>query len=401
MLWRIARLSLWHRRITIGLIVLALTLAFAVLLAVEHIRHEVRDTFTGTVSGVDLIVGARTGSSNLLLYSLFGIGSPTRNMSWDSVETIRQQPAVDWVVPLSMGDSHRGFRVLATSSDFFTHFHYGQKHPLQWQHGQGFATASDVVIGSSVAQQLGYDLGDSLVLAHGQGRTSFSRHTDHPFTITGVLQPTGTPIDQTLLIGLDAMDLIHGGKPGAHPESISALLVGLNSRIQTFTLQRQINEFDDEALLAILPGVELSLLWENLGWIETSLRSIAALVLLSSMLGMITLLLVSIQQRQQELGTLRSLGAGPWFVFALIEIEVLLITASALLLALLTTQLGLLAAGQWLAHITGIQLTLLKIDARLLGWLGLLLLISLLTAVIPAWLASRRSLLQQLHSESH
>tara|TARA_R110001583_G_scaffold99549_1_gene244965 strand:+ start:5237 stop:6442 length:1206 start_codon:yes stop_codon:yes gene_type:complete len=401
MLWRIARLSLWHRRITISLIVLALTLAFAVLLAVEHIRHEVRDTFTGTVSGVDLIVGARTGSSNLLLYSLFGIGSPTRNISWTSVETITQQPAVDWVVPLSMGDSHRGFRVLATTDAFFAHFHYGQQRPLLWQQGQGFATSREVVVGAAVAQQLGYIPGDSLVLAHGQGRTSFSLHSDHPFKVSGVLAPTGTPVDQTLLINLDAMDQIHGHSPGAQPQAVSALMVGLNNRIQTFALQRYINEFDQEALLAILPGVELSLLWENLRWIETSLRSIAALVLLSSMLGMVTLLLVSIQQRQEELGTLRSLGAGPWSVFALIEIEVLLITGSALLLALLITQLGLLAASQWLAHITGIQLTPLSIDIRLLGWLGLLLLISLMVAVIPAWLASRRSLLQQLHSERH
>lgn len=404
MLWRIARKSLWHRRVTVSLIVVAMAIAFAVQMSVQHIRSEVQNTFRGTVAATDLIVGARTGATNLLLSSLFGIGSPTRNISWDAFDHWQQQKQVAWAVPISMGDSHRGHRVIATSSGFFEHFRYGRKQPLAWSAGRVFSSNHDVVLGSAVARQLGYQLGQSLVLSHGSGRTSFVQHNDHPFTVVGILQPTGTPIDQTLFINLDAMDAIHGKSFASagrdHPQEISAALLGLRNRAQTFVLQRAINEYPDEALMAILPGVELNLLWENLRWVEHGLTSISALVLLSSLLGMVTLLLVNLQQRQGEFATLRTLGAGAWTLFALIETEVLLITLVSLLAALLLTFAGSAGAGFWLEHWLGIPMATLAIDRQLLLWFGSLLLLTLLIAAPLAWHASRKVLLKQLYSES-
>ena len=405
MLWRIARKSLWHRRVTVGLIVLAMSIAFAVQLAVQHVRSEVQSTFQGTVSGTDLIVGARTGSTNLLLSSLFGIGSPTRNVSWEAFDQWQQHKQVAWAIPISMGDSHRGHRVIATTDDFFKHFKYGQKQALAFQQGQPFATNQDVVLGAAVARQLGYGMGHQLVLSHGSGRTSFTQHSDHPFSVVGILAPTGTPIDQTLLINLDAMDAIHGQSFAAsgrdHPDSISAALFGLKNRVYTFVLQRAINDYPDEALMAILPGVELSLLWENLSWVENGLRAISALVLLSSLLGMVTLLLVNLQQRQSEFATLRTLGAGPWTLFVLIELEVLLITLSALVSGLLLSWAGTAVAGFWLERWLGIVLATLQPNLDMLIWFGALLLVSLLVAAPLAWRASRKVLLKQLHSEAH
>ena len=405
MLWRIARKSLWHRRVTVGLIVLAMSIAFAVQLAVQHVRSEVQSTFQGTVSGTDLIVGARTGSTNLLLSSLFGIGSPTRNVSWEAFDHWQNQKQVSWAVPISMGDTHRGHRVIATTDGFFEHFKYGQKKPLAWQQGHKFETNQDVVIGAAVARQLGYGLGHQLVLSHGSGKTSFTQHSDHPFSVVGILKPTGTPVDQTVFINLDAMDAIHGhsfAESGRdHPQSVSAALFGLKNRVYTFVLQRAINEYPDEALMAILPGVELSLLWENLSWVENGLRSISALVLLSSLLGMITLLLVNLQQRQGEFATLRTLGAGPWTLFALIEIEVLLITLVALVSGLLLTWGGTLAAGYWLERWLGIPLAALQPDLNMLIWFASLLGITLLVAAPLAWRASRKTLLKQLHGDAH
>lgn len=399
MLWRIARQSLWHRRTSTSLVIATLTLAFAVLLTVEHIRHEVRTTFNGTASGVDLIVGARTGSTSLLLSSLFGIGSPSRNISLDSLDVIRRQPGVAWVVPMSMGDSHRGFRVVATNADFLVHFQYGQQQSLQLVEGRWFEHEHELVLGAAVARRLGYQVADPVVLAHGQGHTSFSQHDDHPFSVSGILAPTGTPLDQTLLIDLEGMEALHEHAAGARHDEVSAALIGLTRRPLAFRIQRFVNDYPDEALSAILPAMELKLLWENLGWIESSLRLIALLVLASSVLGMMTLLLLSVQQRQPELATLRMLGASPWLLFALIELEVLLIAALALGSAVIASAAGLALMADWISTVSGIGISPLLANTGLLSLVGWMLLVCIVVALIPAWQASRTALFTQLHGQ--
>ena len=111
--------SLWNRRLTSALVVCSIALSVALLLGVERLRTQARASFANTVSGVDLIVGARGGSINLLLYSVFRIGDPTNNVSWASYRAWAAHPQIAWTVPLSLGDSHRGFRVLGTTRDYF------------------------------------------------------------------------------------------------------------------------------------------------------------------------------------------------------------------------------------------------------------------------------------------
>ncbi len=334
--------------------------AIFVLLGMEHIRTQARDSFASTVSGVDLIVGAKTGSLNLLLYSVFRLGSPTDNISWESYQAIAADDNVAWTIPISLGDSHNGYRVLGTTPAYFEHFSYGKKRKLMFVHGGEFKNTFDVVLGSEVARILEYSLGKEIILAHGIVSTSFSSHDKKPFHVVGILAPTGTPVDQTIHVQLQGIEAMHAGwqqELGAPatdsglpppqldelvPESITAFMLGLNSRLATFSVQRQINGFAAEPLLAILPGVALSELWQMVGMFENVLRLVSVLVLVAAVLGLGAVLLASVRERNHEIHLLRVLGAPPYYLFFLIELEAVLISLSGMLLGVICLYLCLI-----------------------------------------------------------
>ena len=345
---KLAFKSLISRRGSVVLTCLAMTVSVFVILGVEHIRNQAKDSFYSTVSGADLIVGARTSSTNLLLYSVFRIGSATNNVSWESYLDITSDNKVRWAIPISLGDSHRGYRVMGTTLDYFEHFSYGKKRNLEFADGKPFYDLFDVVLGSQVARKLGYKIGDRLTLAHGIGKTSFSLHDDKPFKVSGILAPTGTPVDQTLHVSLQGIEAIHvDWKPGSlksadevRPltkedlsiKSVTAFVLGLKSRMSTFEVQRNINEYSGEPLLAILPGVALSELWEMINILEGVLQLISYLILFSALLGLSAMLLASIREREQEIRLFRAIGASPSFLFFLIQLEALIICGFSILI---------------------------------------------------------------------
>ena len=347
---KLALQSLINRKGSVLLTILAMTVSIFVLLGVEHVRHQAKESFTNTVSGTDLIVGARTGSVNLLLYSVFRVGTPTNNITWDSFQRISSSRNVEWAIPISLGDSHKGYRVIGTNHDYFKYFSYGNKRSLTFLEGKPFEKMLDVVLGFDVATKLGYKLGDKIVVAHGVSKTSFSLHDDRPFTVVGILEPTGTPVDQSLHVSLQGIEAIHidwkqgvkirGStltieqieKMNLEPKTITAFMVGLKSRIATFRVQRAINNYNKEPLMAILPGVALSELWQMMGILENTLRLVSALVLVAALLGLSAMLLASIRERQQEIRLLRVVGAPPFFLFLLIELEAILISLTSIFL---------------------------------------------------------------------
>lgn len=390
MLLKLSRSSLWSRRGTAGLCVLSIAISVFVLLAVEFVRQEARESFGRTLAGTDLIVGARGGQLNLLLYSVFRIGEPTNNIRWDSYQAIAADAAVAWTVPLSLGDSHRGFRVLGTTAAYFEHYRYGAGRALAVDAGVFEFAERGAVIGANVAAKLGYTTGSPVVLAHGTGGVSFRQHSAYPFTVTGILARTGTPVDDTVHVSLAAIDEIHAGfnarsvRRGEAERTITAFLVGLNSRMLAFRLQRQINEFAGEPLQAILPGVALAQLWRMLGSLENVLRVISGLVLLSAFLGMSTMFLASLRERRGEIAVLRTIGATPLFLFLMLELE-------AVLLALLGFGGGVLLVGTasraaqgWLREGYGLLITPYVPDASTAWMLALVLGLAAIWAVLPA-----------------
>ena len=162
-LLRLALRSLVSRRITVGLTIFAISLSVALFLGVEKVRSGARASFADTIAGTDLIVGARTGGVQLLLYSVFRIGNATNNIGWDSYQQIASRPEVDWIVPISLGDSHRGFRVMGTTNAYFEHYRYRGGRPLRLEQGAFLGDLFDTVIGADVARELGYSVGDPVV----------------------------------------------------------------------------------------------------------------------------------------------------------------------------------------------------------------------------------------------
>ncbi len=355
--------SLWNRRLTSALVVLAIALSVTLLLGVERLRTQARASFANTLSGTDLIVGARGGPINLLLYSVFRIGDPTNNVNWTSYQTLAAHPHVAWTVPLSLGDSHRGFRVLGTNRDYFERYRYGRNQPLRLAAGREFEDVFDAVLGAEVADRLGYRLGQSIVIAHGAGEVSFALHDDKPFRVVGVLARTGTPVDQTVHVSLEGIEAIHadwlGGAPvpgmrlsaeqvrqlDLTPKTLTAFLVGLKAKTAIFRLQREINEFAAEPLLAILPGLTLQQLWDLMGLAENALLVVSGLVVLVGLTVMLAALLTGLNERRREMAILRAVGARPGQIFALVLGESLALALAGAALGVLLLQGVLLLAG--------------------------------------------------------
>lgn len=402
--------SLRSRALSVGLTVLVITLSVVLLLGVERVRTQAHEGFASTVSGTDLIVGARSGPVNLLLYSVFHIGDPTNNVSWQSYQELSALPQVKWAVPLSLGDSWRGYRVVGTSDGYFEHYRYGAGHALAFANGRPFDDLYDVVIGAEVAQAQKVVLGDEIVLAHGTGAVTLATHADKPFRVAGILQRTGTPVDSSLLVSLAAIEAIHvdwrsgvqlrsqsvSAERARHldltPTSITAFMLGLNSRIATFSVQRRINEYPDEAMLAILPGVTLQQLWQSLGMAERALQLISAMVVALGMVSLVALLVSTLQERRREMAILRATGARPGYIAGLLVVEAVATSAVACVLALALLVAASIAGRGWALANFGLSITHVWPDGRELAWVAGVLAISAVAGLVPALLAYRRTL---------
>ena len=360
MILRLAIASLFARALTVGMTVLAIALSVALFLGVEKVRTGAKASFADTISGTDLIIGARSGSVQLLLYSVFRIGNATNNITWESYQDIAAQPQVDSIVPISLGDSHRQFRVMGTSVEFFGRYKYRQGRSLAMAEGMAMADLFDAVIGADVAATLSYSVGDPIVVAH--GLASFTEHKDQPFRVAGILEKTGTPVDRTVIVSLEAIEAIHvdwqsGAQiPGQstpvdvirqmdlQPKAITAALVGVESPLQTFALQRAINEYPEEPLLAILPGVALQELWAIVGVAETALLGVSAMVVVTALIGMMATIFSSLNERRREMAIFRAMGARPVTILGLLVLEAMLTAAAGALLGVGLLYLGLVVA---------------------------------------------------------
>jgi putative ABC transport system permease protein len=408
---RLTLRSIWNRRTTALLTIFAIAISVALLLGVQKMRVAAKDGFANTVSGTDLIVGARSGPLNLLLYAVFRVGDATANVSWESYQKIARHPDVAWTIPISLGDSHRGFRVLGTNRDYFDHYRFAGERRLEFASGRQFSDLYDAVLGADVAAALGYRLADPIVIAHGLGSVSFAQHADQPFRVSGILRRTGTPVDRTVHVSLEAITAIHidwqsgtQAMPGQRvsgeqarrgeltPQSITAFMLGMKSKVMTFQMQRAINQYRQEALLAIIPGVALAQLWDLVAIADTALMVIAAFVVLAGLLGMLTAILTSLNERRREMAILRSVGARPRHVFSLMVLEAGTLAALGAACGVALTYVLLFAARPWLQQQYGISVPIAGLTRYDVLILAAIVSAALLMGLLPAWRAYRNTL---------
>jgi len=410
MIARLSIKSLRNRKVTASLTVLSIALSVLLLLGVERIRHESRESFAATISGTDLVVGARTSPVHLLLSVVFHIGNVTNNIGWESYRAIAGRAEVAWTIPLSLGDSHRGFRVLGTSGDYFEHFRFARDRRLELARGRVFDDEHDTVLGADVAEALKYQVGNSIVIAHGAGEISFAQHDQHPFRIAGILTRTGTPVDRTVHVSLAGLDAVHEDasygadsdplaaiirekhQTSATPRAITAFLVGLKSRGTVLSMQRRVNEYPGEPLTAVLPGVALQEVWEITGVVEKSLFAVSVLVVVVGLSGMLVALLTSLGERRREMAILRSLGARPAQVFALILGEAGFLTVAGVLVGIAALYAGLFAGRTWLESRFGLFITVSWPSAHELGLVAVVAAAGILIGLLPAYRSYRYSL---------
>ena len=408
MILRLAFGSLVARALTVGMTILAIALSVALFLGVEKVRTGAKASFADTISGTDLIVGARSGSVQLLLYSVFRIGNATNNMTWESYQDISSRPEIDWIVPISLGDSHRQFRVMGTTPAFFERYKYRSDQSLAVRDGAILSDIFDTVIGADVATTLGYEVGDPIVVAH--GLASFSEHENQPFRISGILEKTGTPVDRTVVVSLEAIEAVHvdwqsGAQiPGQatpsdvirqmdlEPQAVTAALIGVKSRLQVFGLQRSINEYPQEPLLAILPGVALQELWQIVGIAETALIAVSAMVVITALIGMMATIFSSLNERRREMAIFRAMGARPRVVLGLLVLEAALMAAIGAILGLALLYVGLFIGQPLIDSAFGLWLPIEAPTMREVWVLLGVVAASAIVSMVPALRAYRMSL---------
>ena len=404
MILRLAFASLIARALTVGMTILAIALSVALFLGVEKIRTGAKASFADTISGTDLIVGARSGSVQLLLYSVFRIGNATNNLTWETYQDIASHPDVDWIVPISLGDSHRQFRVMGTTPTFFEWYKYRSGKSLVVNDGAIIDDLFDAVIGADVAATLGYSVSDPIVVAH--GLASFTEHDDQPFRVSGILEKTGTPVDRTVIIGLRAIEAIHvdwqiqGQSTPAdalrqmelEPQAVTAALVGVKGRLKVFGLQRFINEYTQEPLLAILPGVALQELWQIVSIAETALVGVSAMVVITALIGMMATIFSSLNERRREMAIFRAMGARPRVIVGLLVLEAIVMATLGALLGLELLYIGLTIGQPLIDSAFGLWLPIEPPTLREVWVLLGVILAGAIVSMVPALRAYRMSL---------
>jgi len=414
-MFRLALASLRARRLPVGLVTIALAAAMVLLLSIERVQNATQDGFNQTLSGVDLIIGPRSGSIELVLYTTFHLGRPTNNITTETINDIANRPEIEWLVPIALGDNHRGFRVVATTPQYFEHIKYAGNRVLKFQSGQPFAAIDGVVIGSAVAQELGYTVGSKLFITHGASATMAQVHDDFAFTVAGILEPTGTPNDRAVFVDLKGYELIHlGWQSGTQafrlsgidldsipedklvPKTITAAYVGLKSKLGLFQFMRDVQAYPEEPISAIVPGLALAELWSIVGMVDKVFQFLSWMIIAISLIAMVTMTITSLDSRTREMTILRATGASPWHLSALVMMESFLIGMGSIVISIGLVTLSTWLASDYLATSLGITPTISWLSLNELMILTLILLSGLASSLVPAMMVFRRSLQQGL-----
>ena len=407
--------SMRSRIIPTSLVTISLMASMVLLLSIERIQQGTEEGFNQSISGVDAIIGPRSSSLELVLYTVFHLGRPTNNITTKTINDVKQRSDISWLVPIALGDSHRGYRVIATEPNYFQHIRYGNNQPLTFSKGAPFAELSEATLGSDVAEKLNYSVGSDIQITHGSIESIGSKHDDFSFTVTGVLNKTGTPIDQAIFLDLKGYELLHlGWKSGKkvfsledidlsslppdalNPKTVTAAFVGLKSKLTIFNFSKNIREYTEEAISAVIPGIALSELWSIVGLVDKGFQLLSWIIIAISLIAMVTLIIASLDNRKQEMTIYRANGASPKFLAAMVICESLVIGLVAIIGAIILVTAVTYFATSQLNLALGISPSFKWTSLDEIKVFGIILLSGALSSLIPAAMVFRKNLHQAL-----
>jgi putative ABC transport system permease protein len=408
--------SFRNRKFISFLCILSISLSLSLFLIVEKLRSGIEEGFTNSISNADLIVGARSGPLQLLLYTVFHMGSPTNNIRMESYEQIKKHAAVDWTIPISLGDSYKGFRVVATNKNFLDHYQFHGDRKLKLSEGKWSEGVFDVVLGAKVADKLKHKLNDPVVLSHGISEEAIFNHEKTPFRVTGILSPTGTPVDKSLFITLYGMEAVHLGWENGFPsqdinpekfkkenlqtEQLTSFILRTKNRIALLGLQRFIGSDEGEALSAIIPAVTLTELWGMLDQLESAFLGVSFFVVVIGFLTILISLYMSLDQRQREMAILRSVGVSAKEITLLLLVEATILSIIGTLLGLILQYFILFSIGPIIEAQYSLLIPIAAPSARELVIVGGFAILGSLFGLVPAIKAYRNSLAHGLQVKS-
>jgi putative ABC transport system permease protein len=415
LLFRLAFKSLRSRSLTTTLTIFSIALSVMLLVGVDRLRNAAQAGFSGTLSHTDLIVGARGGDLPLLLSSVFHIGNASNSISWDTYQHFAQHRAVAWTIPISMGDSFRGYRVVATDDNFYAHYQYRRGRSLSIAQGHTPKGIFDVALGAEVASRMHMQLGQRIVLAHGVEVKSILNHEATPFTVVGILAPTATPVDRAVYITLLGDEAMHFGWEGGTPpaigeaaprldpsklkvDEITCFLLGTKSRISTLYLQREINTYKPEPLTSIIPAYTLEELWSLLDYADTALSLVSGAVLVVGLLAMLIALYTALNERRREIAILRAVGVHARQIFTLFLLESTLIAAAGTAFGIGAVYTLLFVMRGTIENNFGLPIALVGLSTRVELYAVATVVAGALLGTIPAFRAYRNSLVDGLNA---
>ena len=407
--------SMRSRIIPTSLVTISLMASMVLLLSIERIQQGAEKGFNQSISGVDAIIGPRASSLELVLYTVFHLGRPTNNITTKTINDVKLRSDISWLVPIALGDSHRGYRVIATEPNYFKHIRYGNNHPLTFSQGTPFSDFSEATIGSDVAKKLNYTVGSEIQVTHGSIESIGSKHDDFSFKVTGALNKTGTPIDQAIFLDLKGYELLHlGWKSGKkvfslndidfsslppdalNPKTVTAAFVGLKSKLTIFNFSKNIREYPEEAISAVIPGIALSELWSIVGLVDKGFQLLSWIIIAISLIAMVTLIIASLDNRKQEMTIYRANGASPKFLAAMVIYESLIIGLMAIIGAIILVTIVTYFATTQLNLALGISPSFEWISIDEIKVFSIILLSGALSSLIPATMVFRKNIHQTL-----
>ena len=407
--------SMRSRLIPTSLVTISLMASMVLLLSIERIQQGAEEGFNQSISGVDAIIGPRSSSIELVLYTVFHLGRPTNNITTKTVNDVKLRGDISWLVPIALGDSHKGFRVVATEPNYFEHIKYANGQPLVFSKGVAFAELSETVLGSDVAEKLSYRVGSKIQITHGSVESIGSKHDDFSFVVTGILNKTGTPIDRAIFLDLKGYELLHlGWKSGKKifnlddinlsslpedaliPKTVTAAFIGLKSKLTLFNFSKNIREYPKEAISAVIPGIALSELWSIVGLVDKGFQLLSWIIIAISLIAMVTLIIASLDNRKQEMTIYRANGASPKFLAMMVLCESLVIGLTAIVGAIILVTIVTYFATAQLNLALGISPSFKWISMGEITVFSFILLAGALSSLIPAVMVFRKNLHQTL-----